>query len=183
MSTSEDLREPLAGQVRVLQIIVASVVLGPVAFLGYVLFMAPPAEKDGGGFMTYVACGVAAAAVAARLFAPPLIVRSQRRQIAAGVWSPSGQTGGRLKTPTTDAGKLAAVYATRTIVAVVVLEGAVFFLVVAYLLERNPLALAAAIPLIVVIAAHFPTQARVAEWVERQLRQLDEDRQLEQLRR
>ncbi|HVX60236.1 MAG TPA: hypothetical protein VHC19_06540, partial [Pirellulales bacterium] len=68
-------------------------------------------------------------------------------------------------------------------IAVAILEGAAFFLVVAYQLERNPLALAVAIPLIIVIAAHFPTPARVAEWVERQLRRLDEDRQLEQLRR
>ncbi len=129
--------------------------MGPVAFLGYVLFLAPPGKQDGGGFMTYVACGAAAAAVAARLFAPPLIVRSQRRQIAAGVWSPSGQTGGPLKTPTTDAGKLAAVYATRTIVAVAVLEGAAFFLVIAYQLERAPFALAGAVLLLVVIAAAF----------------------------
>jgi hypothetical protein len=183
MSTSEDLHAQLAGQVRVLQIIVASVVLGPVAFLGYVLFLAPPGEQDAGLFMTYLACGATAAAVAARLIVPPLVVRSQRRQIAAGVWSPPGQNGNALRAPATDAGKLGAVYTARTMIAVAILEGAAFFLVVAYQLERNPLALAVAIPLIIVIAAHFPSQARVAEWVERQLRRLDEDRQLEQLRR
>lgn len=183
MSTSDDLREQLAGQIRVLQILVASVAMGPVAFLGYALFMAEQGDQDGAVFMTYLACGAAAAAVAARLFVPSVVVRSQRRQIAAGVWSPPGQSDNSHAAPTTDAGKLAAVYAARTTIAVAILEAAAFFLVLAFLLERNPLALAAAVLLMIVIAAHFPTQTRAVEWVERQLRQLDEDRQVEQLRR
>lgn len=183
MSSGEDLREQLAGQVRVLQIIVAAITLGPVIFLGVVLAM-PPGAKPGGGniSLTYLACGAAAAAVLARLVVPPLLVRGFRRQIAAGAWPPPG-AGNSPAAPLSDAGKLAAVNTVRTIVSVAILEGAAFFLIVAYQTERNPLSLGPAVLLVLMIAAHFPTRGRVADWVEMQLPRLDEDRQLEQFRR
>ena len=185
MSSSDDLRETLAGQVRVLQIIVAAVAFGPAAFLGYVLSTAPAGAAAAGAgnvSLTYLACGAAVAAVIARLFVPPFIVRGFRRQIASGAWPPPGQAGASLAAPLSDAGKLAAVYSVRTIVSVAILEGAAFFTVLAYLQERDPLALGAAVLLMSIIAAHFPTRTRVAEWVETQLPQLDEDRQEEQFR-
>lgn len=186
MSSSDDLRQHLAGQVRVLQIIVAAITLGPLAFLGYVLSTpppGPPAAGAGNVSLTYIACGAAAVAVIAWRVVPSLVLRSQRRQIAAGQWPPSGSGDDSLAAPMSDAGNLCAAYTVRTIVAVAILEGAAFFLIVAYQTEREPLALGAAALLILMIAAHFPTRTRVAVWVEGQLQNLDEDRQAEQFRR
>ncbi len=186
MSSGDDLREQFAGQVRVLQIIVAAVTLGPAIFLGVVLVTAAAngAAADAGKvLLTYLACGMAVAAAAARLIVPPLVAQKLRRQIAVGAWPPPSQAGNSTAAPMSDAGKLAAVYIVRTIIAVALLEGAAFFLVVAYQTERNPLTLGAAVLLSAMIAAHFPTRTRVAEWVETQLSQLDEDRQAEKFRR
>jgi hypothetical protein len=185
MSIGDDLREQLAGQIRVLQIIVAAITLGPLGFLGYVLLTplpGPPAAGAGKVPLTYMACGAAVAAVIAWLVVPPLVLRSQRRQIAAGQWPPAGSGDNSLAAPMSDAGKLCAAYTARTIVAVALLEGAAFFAIVAYRQEREPLALGAAILLTAVIATHLPTPGRVAAWVEGQLQQLDEDRQAEQFR-
>ena len=87
MSTSDNSPEQFAGQVRVLQIIVAAVTLGPLIYLGVVLSTAPPGNRgaDGSdGLLTYLAFGMAAAAVIARLVVPPLVALRFRRQIAAG---------------------------------------------------------------------------------------------------
>ena len=184
MSNGDELREQLAGQVRVLRIIVAAITLGPVAYLGFVLVTAAPVAQAGGANQTlaYVAYALAAAAVAARLVAPMLIGTRLRRQIAAGTWPPPAPPGGP-PAPTTDAGKLCAVYLIRTIIAIAILEGATFFLIFVYQQQRDPLALGAAALLTLGIALHFPSPARVIEWVERQLEKLDEDRQVEQFRR
>ncbi len=66
MSSSDDLRDQFAGQVRVLQIIVAAITLGPLTYLGVVFSTAPLDQVAGevhGMFITYLACGMAAADV------------------------------------------------------------------------------------------------------------------------
>lgn len=181
MSTSDDVQDPFAGQVRVLQIIVGAITLGPLVFLG-VVFSIPPKPEAAADktLLTYLACGLAAAAVVARLLIPPLVAIRFRRQIAAGTWPPPGQAANLHAAPLDDAGKLCALYTIRTIIAIAILEGAAFFLVTAYQIERNLLALGIAGVLIVTIALHLPTRARVAAWVEGQLQRLNDDRQAEQ---
>jgi hypothetical protein len=184
MSNSDDLRDQFAGQVRVLQIIVAAVTLGPLTYLGVVLSSAPPDQAAGevrGMFLTYLACGMATAAVAAWLIVPLLVMTKFRRQIAAGIWPQQDQAGNPLAAPLSDAGKLCAVYTTRTVIAVAILEGAAFFLVITYQLQRDTLVLVLAVLLTLMIALHLPTQTRVAEWVEQQLVWVAGDRDAEQL--
>ena len=186
MSISGDPRDQFAAQVRALQIIVAAVALGPVAYLGVVVSTAPP-RKPAAGIgevsFTHLACGVAAVAVVAWLVVPLLAARKFRRQIAAGTWPPPGQTAGPHAAPLSDAAKLCALYTVRTIIAVAILEGATFFLVFAYQQQRDPLALGVAVVLMAMIAAHLPTRGRVAEWIKRQLERLENDRQMEQFHR
>ena len=181
MSNGDDLRAQLAGQVRVLRIIVAAVALGPAAYLGFAFATAPPDAAAGGGnaLLAYAAYAMAAAAVAARFVAPTLIGTKLRRQVAAGAWPPPGGPAALA----TDEGKLCAVYLIRTIIAIALVEGPAFFLIFVYQQQRDPVALGAAALLILGIALHFPSPARVAEWVERESEELDEDRQLAQFRR
>lgn len=173
MSMSDDLREQLARQVPEMQFIAVLFALLPV-FQPFFFPSPLPAATD-------QACGMALAMVAARLIVPPLVVRSQCRQIARGAWSPDWAFNGHVS-PTSEAGKLTAVYGTRLFIAVALLECAASSLAGAYQIELEPLALGAAALLILLIAAHFPTHARVGEWVEWQLQQLNDDRQLEQFR-
>lgn len=186
MSTNGDPEEQFAAQVRVLQIIVAAVTLGPLVYLGVVLSTAPP-RKPAAGIgevsFTHLACGMAAVAVVAWLVVPLFAARKFRRQIAAGAWPPPGQSSGPLAAPLSDAAKLCALYTVRTIIAVAILEGATFFLVFAYQQQRDPSALGVAVVLMATIAAHLPTRSRVAEWIKRQLEQLEEDRQTQHFHR
>ena len=63
------------------------------------------------------------------------------------------------------------------IVSAACLEGAAFFLLIAYMLERSPWALAAAFALILGVAAHFPTRQRVSDFIQRQMSLIEEERQ------
>lgn len=186
MSTNGDLRDQFAAQVRVLQIIVAALALGPLIYLGVARSTAPPGKPVAGVgevSFTHLACGMAAAAAAAWLIVPPLVVLRFRRQIAVGTWPPPGQRGGSPSAPLSDEQKLCALYTIRTIIAVAILEGATFFLVFAHQQHRDSLTLGVAVVLIVIIVAHLPTRGRVADWINRQLRRLGEDRQLQQFHR
>jgi hypothetical protein len=179
MTAGEESGTQFAGQVRVLQIIVGAVALGPVTYLGVVLATAAQPNPDAAAdeFLTYVACGLAVAAVAAWFVVPPLVTTRFRRQVAAGTWPPQ-QADSPASAPVTDASKLCSVYIVRTIIAVAILEGAAFLQVLAYQKEGNYLALGPAVLLTTMIALHLPTRTRVAEWVERQLVRLSEDRQM-----
>lgn len=169
---------------RTLQYIVATFVIGQSAFLANVLWKPPGAGAGGAGnvSLTPLACGGAVAAVAALYFLLPIIVRSKRRQLASNISPMPGLTDDLLVTELNDVRKLHDLYIVRTVVAINFLLAAAFFLVVAYDKERDPLALVVAVLMTIMIAAHFPTRARIATWVERQLPQLEEDRQMEQFR-
>jgi hypothetical protein len=166
-----------------LQVIVATFVIGQSAFLANVLWK-PPDPAVGGArnvSLTHLACGGAVAAVAALFFLLPIIVRSKRRRLASNISPLPGLTGDALVTTSNDVRNLHDLYIVRTVVAVDFLQAAAVFLVVAYDKERDPLALVIAVLLTSMMAAYFPTRARIATWVERQLPQLEEDRQTGQL--
>ena len=70
---------------------------------------------------------------------------------------------------------LCGVYLNQLIIGAAINEGAAFFAGVAYLLERNPIALAVALVLIAGVIARFPTANRVERWIEQQQEKLRED--------
>jgi hypothetical protein len=55
------------------------------------------------------------------------------------------------------------------------LEGAVFLLLIAHLVERSPVSLILAVVLIVALARHIPTRAGVESWMEDQQRLIREE--------
>ena len=73
--------------------------------------------------------------------------------------------------------RLLGLYNTRTILGGAMLEGAAFFALVTYMVERDPVGLAGAILLILGVALHFPTRSRVIRWSEEQLELLKRERQ------
>jgi len=105
--------------------------------------------------LTYLALVVAAGMVVVRILLPALSLlrpgeRSSRNRRRAS--SP--------QQPDNDAGKLAQVFVVRTIISAAILEGAAFFLLIAYLVEHSPLSVAFAVVLIVALALHIPTTAK-----------------------
>src|SRR5262245_52334388 len=179
-----DFENDLGPFVRSLQIVVAALLMGVVMFTGVAVFIQLPnqrnAQQPGLGLLTMVAIGFAAMATAAGMVVPAAIVKNSRRRIKKGDWTPPQGAAGsqqlnRLLSEHREAGKLAMVYQTKTIVAAALPEGAAFFANIAYLLEGSFISLGLVAALLLVIVGQFPTVPRVSGWIEEQLRLIAED--------
>lgn len=171
--------------VRTPQIVVVGLVLGCLVFMGVVLSvpMQPAAAGDApvgpgaeGPMMTYMAMGFVLLAILARVVVVPLVVATIRRKIAEGTWPPEDyQAQGsyhRVVESDPTAGKLAILYLMKTIIGGAIIEGAAFFLLVAYMMEASPLSIGLAVVLVVLLALHFPTAGGMISWIEQQLDEL-----------
>ena len=186
MSTN-DWRDEIGPQVFTIQIIVAGLTTGCLAFMAIAVFLvqtgqAPAAESASTPIITCTALGFAGMAIVVRMVVPKLVVSAGSKRIADGTWQMPTTAQGQAQTSQLverigDAGKLLVVLTTRTIVGGAILEGSAFFALVAYLIEQSPLALAAAIVLIIGVALHFPTRTSAAHWIEDQLAAVEQLRQ------
>jgi hypothetical protein len=186
--------------VRTCQIIVGALIMGVVFFLIIVLVAVPPllnaAPAVGEGaaaapgvappndpqlpLITYIAVAVCLLELILAFVIPPTTVNRSRGQIAhAGSDKTRGDVAAEAKKsePASDTAKLAALYQNQLIIGSALLEGGAFFAGVAYMVERRPIALAAAILLLVVLALRLPTADRIHSWIDRQLALLKEQRQ------
>lgn len=155
MSTG-DWQDEIGPQVFTLQIIVAGLVVGCLFFMAIAVFLVQTGQAPAGGgdfpLMTYIAMGFACTAIVARMIVLRIMEARSRKRLADGTW----QTPGSSQQPAQarwmelverlgDRGKLLIVLQIRTIVGAAILEGSAFFLLVNYLIEQSPLALAAGI--------------------------------------
>jgi hypothetical protein len=199
MSDTTDLAA-LQPTIRTYQIIVGAMIMGVATFLAIALFVtqvavnpAPvlPGEGAGGAaiaapgdsslpVITYLAVASGLIVLVLSFVVPKINVARARRQMA--LEGPTPTTKGGLSEPKQlypagYTGKLVQLYQTQLIIGAAMLEGGAFFAAVAYMVERNPLALATAIVLLGTLAARFPTSDRVNAWLDRQLGLLQEERQ------
>lgn len=142
---------------RLSQIIAGALMMGVVMFAVIVLVVinpgpAQPVDNPGQPILTWMAAGMAAVMLGMRAIVPALVASAGTRQALAN--------GGDLREA------LAPVYQTRTIIGNAMLEGAAFFGLVSYLIERNWLSLCSAGTMLVVMAATFPSQSQFESWVE-----------------
>jgi hypothetical protein len=101
-----------------------------------------------------------------------VFVASARRQAARGGWpdATAGEPVQTRKDPLADAPRrLLPLYQTQLLIGAAILEGMAFFATLAYMLERNKIALAIAAFLLGCLASRFPTVDRINRWLERQL--------------
>ena len=173
------------GVVRTLRIIVPSMAGGVLIFLALVVFVFNPganraaeggAEAGGAAenalpILTYLAVAGLVGAVVARFVVVPVIVNANRQQLAQDVDKQKKDPGGVERT-------LAGTFQTVTIIGVALLEGAAFLAVIAYMIERSPIALGVALVLAAGILAHIPSVGRARSWVDQQTRRLEEERAL-----
>ncbi|MEE8451385.1 MAG: hypothetical protein V3R99_05695 [Thermoguttaceae bacterium] len=172
----------LAPVLRTMQIVVGSLVVGCLTFL-VVAFVGSDRAALAPQFpiMTYMAIGFTFVILVVRMIVPGMIVAQGRRRITEGTWKlPAGRGSQPINAEfierTGDAGKLAMLFMIQMIVAAALLEGAVFFGLVAYTVERSPLALIVAIILIIGVGLHFPTRSRLVHWIEDQLTLMEQER-------
>lgn len=129
------------------RIIAGALVFGVVTFAAVAIVLRlgdPPAAAM---LMSLIAAGIAVAAAGAR-------------QVMVGVLS--GGTG--TSQGVGPSGSLA-LYQTRMIVGLAILEGAAFFNVVAYILEGHWWSLAVTAGLVALMLTAFPTRSRLCQWV------------------
>jgi hypothetical protein len=162
-------------RVRQLQIVVAALATGPVVFAGIALFA--PVQPVQLPLLAWVAAAFALMAFVLRALVPKLIVARTRQKIARGTATLPGNRMGpsteEFIERTGDAGYLWLTYMTRTIVAAALLEGAAFFNLVVYLLQRSWMSLAVATALVACVLMLMPTPQGVIRWIGDQLEQIE----------
>lgn len=165
----------LAGRVRVMQFVVFSLTTGVLIFAGVVLWGPQKVQPQPGSLLTLMAVCMGAMSMAMALVLPRFMSEVQRRKIVAGTWQPAQKMD---PLPASDAEKLVMVYQIKTVLGAALLEGAAFFGLVAYMLERQPAAVGVVGAMLVGLLAFFPTVGRVEGWVDVQLRKMADERAL-----
>jgi hypothetical protein len=185
ISGDQDAIRPIAIQG---QIIVGGLLAGLLCFLVIttVIDVGPkPAAAPGAAaveppmpIFTYLAVASGVMLLPMSFVVPVLVSKKQRQAML------SGQTAGGASPTTapgvpwgakTPIGGFPAAFLIQLVMGCAISEGAAFFALVAYLLEKNPLALTMALVLIAAIISRFPTSGRVGRWIEQQEEKLREE--------
>jgi hypothetical protein len=173
---SGDQREHVQSLLRPMQIIVFALFMGLMSFLVVIVVMRvgqPPVGQEAPRpFVSYLALVAAFVAPVAAWVVPRILAGLMRQEIIDGK-----STAHLGMQPVSEEMKplhsLVAAYQTTLIVSCAILEGAGFFNVVAYLLERQQMNAIAAVVLAVLILMQFPTSGRLVSWVEDELNTID----------
>jgi hypothetical protein len=163
-----DQQAAVANATRNMQIIIVALVCG-VGF--YLIFAIFNRNEEGEGNLGLMAIAFTATIVPVAMILPNIIAAQQRRAIAEG------------KQPTNtaaadDASQLLAGYQTQKIIRAALFEGPAFMNIFAYQTGGPPYTLGIAVALMLAIAMLFPFRRIVAEWLDRELRTVNELRQL-----
>jgi hypothetical protein len=171
----------LAARLRTLQIIVAAMALGVLAFLVIVLLLPRDDPGDRLPIISYIAVAYGVLACLAVSPITKAVVSSARRKIAReGSVTPGAANKGDAgdgEFAKSDLGKLVGLLAIKTLVNGAVYEGAALFLCVAYIVDHGPLTALLAVLLAAGVLSQTPTRDRAHRWLDDQRRQLEQERQ------
>ena len=183
MSHSDpDATESIAQTLRSVRIITIALALGVAILLAIVALVLPserPFAPDPWSItapLPAVGLAYAALALVGSLVVPDLSANARRRALARGEVPRKLKRLGKAERPT-DVEALLAIYGTRQLEGVFLLHGAAFFNVGVYNLEDKATTLFAALALLGLLLACFPTRQAVESWLDRQAAQLDQERQ------
>jgi hypothetical protein len=179
--SSPNWRDELPGRVRAMQIIIAALVMGCVFILAPVLTVLASMRPIGTEYLvTWIALGFAVIALIIRAVAPTIFAAAGRKKILRALREESAEGAGThtksFDESEDEAGRhMITILLGKTILGAALIEGITFFLLIAYMLERSPIALAAAVTMIALLALHFPTFGLASNWIEGQLQLLKEE--------
>ena len=160
------LGEKFDGSMRVMQIISAALMMGVLSFFSVVLVIT---KGEVLGFKAPDMISLLAAGFGLVMFVNhlviPNVVSNQQLKSAA-------EKGLAKDDDETQKLKVAAIYQTRLIVGLAMLEGAAFFNLVALLIEKNGLNLIFVIVILGLMVLKFPTRTNVSWWVQDKLREV-----------
>jgi hypothetical protein len=183
MMNSSDWREELPAKVRILQIIVGALFFGCFCFLVIAFLISQNSNKENGQVLTIMATVYGGVVFLLWLIVPGIVVSNGRKKIQQSLpfsANPASEKSfdNKIEKENLQALGLMGLYQTKTIIACALLEGAIFFLQISYIIDHSMFSLLMAITLMILLIAHIPITGRVSNWIERQLRLLEEERQL-----
>jgi hypothetical protein len=169
---TDDERAYLARAALTMQIIVGALAGGVLSFFCVVLVLGqqqpgPPPDEP---MLTYMSIVTAFVAIAVAMIFPGVVIRNQRQSIQAGKSKPPEAA--------RELGPLVAGYQTALIIRSAILEGAAFFCLVAYMLERQTLSLFGAGMLLVFLLGGFPTRSKLEDVIENERTTIEQLRQM-----
>jgi hypothetical protein len=177
-------RDQMPVRIRVMQIIVGAMSFGCLSFLIIAIFVSQNINKadlnkaPDQSMLSYIALPVAAIVLCVWAVFPVIVVSQGRKKIQQELFSDAKQTSensadDKMEIENSKAQMLIGLLQTKIIVACAILEGAVFFLLIAHIAEHSLISLAAAVVLLFLLVAQMPTSGRATYWVEDQLKLLD----------
>jgi len=137
-------------QTRTIQIVVAALITGVVAFAGFLAFTGELQKPARGQTLSYIAVAFGALAAVLHAVVPTVIERAALANQGVGA-GPEMMMGALF---------------TRTIVACAILEGAAFFSLVAVQTEHQLWVLGVTGVLLLLMLAQFPSATRIQHWLE-----------------
>lgn len=173
---SPEIEAALARNVRTMRIIVFALVTGASIFavLVVVLRLGDNFPPNGQLLFTLISVFYAAMMFLIHFFFPNRIAANARRDIVEGKKMEMFDKMG-VDIPG-DLGKLCAIFRVRLIIGAALLEGSVFFSLMAFLIEGQLVTLIVAILFIVGLALKFPSQEGLERWLEEQQELLEQTR-------
>jgi hypothetical protein len=146
------------------QIIAGALIVGPLLFAG-IAFVAAQGQQPRNDILAYIAIGFAMIALVASPVVSTIAANQRLRQLES-------------RGPELSLMDLFGVLGTRVIVRAAILEGAVFFCCIAYMVTALWWTLGTALLLLALMIPFFPTRGRFDDWVreQREIRSLDGER-------
>lgn len=159
-------------RLKTMQIVWAALLSGVAMFLVIALvvrsgrgeILVPDRARDFSLMLVVSAAFIGVAGVLASFTIPSLLVNGQVQSLATRA---SGK-GHEIPPPPTL--PLLTIYQSRLILGLALLEGAAFFNLVVFLVEGSPISLAVSVVLLIFMASHVPTRARIMNWIDDQKR-------------
>jgi hypothetical protein len=165
----------LPARVRTMQILISALVAGPLLFAVVAIVMSQERNvQPRAPILSYVQIGLSIILFIAHLVVRRLMVASGRKRISAGTW----ESGLLPKVPgdlDNQERMLVGLYQTQMIITAALLEGAVFALLVGFMVEGQAICLALAGLFLVRIVSLIPGRTRVERWIETQQEAIEMD--------
>jgi hypothetical protein len=171
MLTAEQ-KKTVAGMTRIMQIIIVALAAGVASYLTFAILNRDPEGEAGHLALGGLAMAAGMATVAVIL--PAYLAAQQRSRIAAGV-----EPKPRHVVAGDDATLLLVGLQTQKIIRAALLEGAAFFNIFVYQSGGPAYSLGISSALLLAIVVLFPVRRLVEEWLERELKSVNELRQLQ----
>ena len=154
-------------QLRVMHIIAVALMMGVLMFFGVVLVNTQGDIFGQGdpGMMTMIAAGFAGLMIVNHLVIPALVTKAQLNKFKSEDPGP--------KDSDSSNDSLLAIYRIQLIITLALLEGAAFFNLISVMIEKHMISVIAAVVLLGLMVARFPTRTKVSWWIQDKLRELN----------